>query len=319
MSIPKTSSNMKSLLKTIKTASLALFTVAGCCLSHLPSRAQQAFTYTQYMNDLTSYNTAYGMARAESYISLLGKRQWAGIEGAPQTFLLNTNIRLDGLGSAVGAVLSHNELAVEKLSEAQLYFAKGVRLSQGNYLAASLQAGVRHYNANYSGLDPYDPKFTDDILETNATLGLGIMFYNPDLFYLGVSLPRLSLRSLGTASVESQRHQGDTWYASGALLISLDDDFKLKPASLVSYTPNLPLLFDISTMMYIKNQFGLGVNYRSTKEVAGLVSLLFGSKLQVGYSYQSVFGAERIGRLDNATHEITLGYRFGSGGAISLL
>lgn len=315
---------MKTILKTIKkqyavAGVIAFVQAAMGALAIVPCVAQQAFTYTQYTTDLAPYNAAYSLVRDESYINMVGKKQWLGMEGAPTTFLATGSVLLRPVGGSVGIVLSHDKLGVEQLTDAQAYYAQSVRLSRSSYLGVSLNGGVQYYNAAYSGLDPYDAKFRDDIIETNVMMGMGLMLYNPDLFYVGISLPRLSLRSLGTASVEDGRHLANRWYFSGAVVVPLGDAFKLKPATLVSYTNNLPLLVDVSATFYVMDRIGLGVNYRNTKEVAGVLSLLLGERLNIGYSYQTGMGNAPISRLGNATHEITLGYRFGRRGLPVLL
>ncbi len=281
--------------------------------------AQQAFTYTQYMNNLTAYNPAYSLLNEAGSINALGRKQWVGINGAPSSFVFAGALPLEAIRGSVGLVAMHDQFAIEKLTEVSAFYAKSIQLSYDTYLAASFNAGFRNYNASYSQLDAFDPKFNNDIRENTGTIGASILYYNPDRFYVGASLPRLSMRSLGKASIEDARYNKNTWYFSGAYLFDLDDSFKLKTASLLSYTRTLPSLFDISTTLYIKNRIGIGAGYRSTNEASGLLSYFFDNNVMVGYSYQTGFGAVKVGGASNGTHEITFGFRFGDFKKQSLL
>lgn len=272
--------------------------------------AQQAFTYTQYMNNLTPYNSAYALLKGGGSINFSGRKQWVGINGAPSSLVINGDVSLEKIKANAGLIVLNDKVAVENLSDVNLYFAKSVQLSDNQFLAASVNGGIRHYTANYSKLNAYDPKFSDDMRETTPTIGFGILLYNPDLYYIGLSMPRLSFRSLGKASLDNNYFH-DTWYFSGAYLHRITDDIKIKPVMLISYTKTLPVLFDISATGYIKDQLGIGINYRNTKEMAWILSYLFKNKLNVSYSYQTNLGAASSGSIRGTTHEIGIGLRFG--------
>lgn len=274
--------------------------------------AQQSFTFTQYMNNLTPYNSAYSVVKQSSSINFLGRKQWVGIDGAPSSLVFNGDAKMENINSSLGFIVMNDKVAIESLSDINVFFAKSVQLSEDNFLAASLNGGIKYYVANYSQLDAADPKFATDIRQFSPTVGLGVLFYNPDRYYIGLSLPRLSFRSLGTASVNNNRYR-NTWYFSGAYLFDIAEDIKLKPAFLYSYTRGVPSLTDVSATIYFKSQFGIGANYRSTKEVAGILSYLFGNNVNLAYSYQTGTGSVNDGSFRNATHEVSIGYRFGSG------
>lgn len=289
------------------------------CFLPFTLTAQQPFTYTQYMDNLTPYNTAYSLLNASASINALGRRQWVGIEGAPSTFLFSGSMPVERIDATAGLIVVQDKFAAENLTEVSAFIAKAVRLTENDYLSASFNAGFRNYTAGYSDLDPMDPKFSDDIRETIGTVGLSIMLYNTDKYYIGASLPRLSIRSLGRASEEDNRYLRNSYYFSGGYLQSLGKNVKVKPALLISYIRDLPVLGDFSATFFLKDQVGLGINYRTTNEVAGILSYLFENNVRAGYSYQVGMGTEQIGNAGNGTHEFTLGYRFGKGLKAKLL
>lgn len=277
------------------------------------AEAQQASSFTQYMNNLMPYNTASSLLNAGTAINAIGRRQWVGVEGAPSSFLFTGSTPIEQIKATSGLIVLQDEFAAENLTEVNAFIAKAVQLTETNYLSASFNAGFRRYTANYSQLDAADPKFSDDIRETVGTVGIGLLLYNPERYYIGASLPRLSIRSLGKASVEDNRHLRNNYYFSGAFLQSLGKQVKVKPAVLLAYTRDLPVLVDFSTTFYLDELVGLGLNYRTTSEVAGILTYMFKSNFQAGYSYQVGLGSNRVGNAGNGTHELSLGYRFGKG------
>ncbi len=274
--------------------------------------AQQPFTFTQYMNNLTPVNPAYSTLDNAANVNVVGRKQWIGINGAPSTFLFNGSIPIPALNSTAGLIALNDKFGAENLTEINAFFAKKIQLSATDYLSTSINAGFRNYKVNYSSLDPQDPQFnTSDVNQTVANLGLGVMLYGSN-YYVGVSLPRLTLKNIGKSAKENNYYM-NTYYLTGAYLKSLGPDFKIKPAVLVAYSgSNLPAQADISTTLFVKDVVGLGVNYRTNNSVAGIFSLYINNNIQFGYSYQFSTGTYALGGINNTTQEITLSYRFGN-------
>lgn len=275
------------------------------------SKAQQATSYTQYADNATPFNSAYSLLDKAGSVNLNSRKQWAGIEGAPFTFQLNGSLPIEKINGAGGLSVTYDKFNVEKLTEVSAFFAKAVQLSENDFFAASFNAGFRNYKATYSEIDGYDPSFRDDIRETIGTVGLGLLLYSPEKYYIGASIPRLSIRSLGTASAEEQRNYSNTYYFNGAYLFTLNADVKLKPATMVAYSRAFDTQADISATVYLKDRFGFGINYKTTDEIAGILSVTLNNNVKIGYSYQTGIGNDNIGRISNGSHEVSIGFRFG--------
>lgn len=280
-------------------------------LSLTAAKAQQLFTYTQYMNNLTPVNHTYSLLDNNGNVSAMYRKQWMGIDGSPSTFLFSSAFPLENIKSAAGITVMDDQFAVEHQTEVNAYFAKSVQLAENNYLAVSLDAGIRRYTANYSSVGPDDPTFlNNDVRETRPNLGFGVMYYS-DNYYVGVSLPQLNLRSLGNGSIETNAYFRNHYYVQGAYLFGNEGgNFRVKPAFLFQATRGIPAVADISTTFYIKEALGVGVNYRTNNEMAGILTVNLDS-FRLGYSYQFGTANDNIGGFNFATHEITLTYRFG--------
>jgi type IX secretion system PorP/SprF family membrane protein len=134
------------------------------------------------------------------------------------------------------------------------------------------------------------------------------MFYDDD-YYIGLSIPEINIRDVGDGGVQRDQNFRNNYYITGAFYMKLNEDFKIKPASLIAYTRGVPLIADVSTTVYAKEIFGLGINYRTNKEVAGILSFNFDT-FHFGYSYQFGTSSSNLGGFSNATHEVMLSFHF---------
>jgi type IX secretion system PorP/SprF family membrane protein len=278
---------------------------------------QQIYSYSQYADNLTPINPAYSMLDKAGSLNIMGRKQFVGIEGAPSSLLFSGALPIESIGAAAGIYVLNDQVAVERQLEVNAFFAKGIQLTSNDYLAVSLNAGVRNYVANYSSLDAYDPQFRDDVRETRPNIGFGVMFYS-DKYYIGVSVPELTIRSLGTASIQDANYLKNHYYFSGAYLADLNEDIKFKPSTLISYVNGSPLLADITGTIYLKEQLGLGASYRTNKRASGIISVNT-ETFKVGYSYQFGISSNNLGGFNTAIHEVSLSYRFGKTGERKLL
>jgi len=303
----KIDNNKFSLLVTLSLCLLLIVTGLSACAQ------QQAFSYTQYMDNLTPFNPAYSLLDKAGSIHTLARKQWVGIDGAPVTYLINGNLPIESIDGAAGLIVFDNRLAIEHQTEVNAYFAKGIQLDPYSYLAVSINGGIRNYTANYSSLDSNDPTFRNDVRGTKPNIGFGVIYYT-DWYYLGISAPELTITSLGTASIQNNSSFKSHYYFSGALLTNISEDIKFKPATLVAYAKGVPLVVNVSGTLYMKQALGIGINYNTDNAMAGIVTINMNA-FHVGYSYQFDTSSANLGGFNNATHEISISYRFGNGAA----
>jgi type IX secretion system PorP/SprF family membrane protein len=303
-------------MKHQRTYTSALSTML-CLLLALTTRAQQqAFSYNQYADNLITLNPTYSLLDQAGSVSLLGRKQFVGIDGAPTTVLFNGSLPFKSINAAAGIFVVNDQFAIEHLTEVNAFFAKAIQLSENGSLAVSLNAGIKTYRADYSSLDPTDPTFGTDIRETQPNLGFGVMYYTPQ-YYLGISVPQLNVRSLGTASLQNANYLQNHYYLAGAYLFK-SEDIGIKPATLLSYTKGSPVNFNFSTTIYLKELLGIGANYNTNKQLAGMLSVNT-KKFKVGYSYEFGTSFNGFQGYNNATNEVSLSYRFGNTVAAKLL
>jgi type IX secretion system PorP/SprF family membrane protein len=274
------------------------------------AQAEKIIGYTQYADNLTAFNPAYSLLDKAGSVSSLLSRQFVEIQnGAPTAFLFNLNLPFEQMDASGGLIVKNNSIGPETLTEVNAFFAKAIQLTDKDFLSVSLNAGFRKYVD--LALDPDDPEFNTDIRQTSPNLGFGVMAYGDD-YFLGISVPELTIKSLGNADVTSQVDLKNHYFLTGALLEPLDDDFKFKPSFIIAYASGAPVEADVSGMLYIKDMIGLGVGYRTSKLAEGMITYTF-NYFRLGYSYQVGTESNNFGGVNSATQEITLSYRFGKG------
>ena len=299
-------STFRGLCRGFKPAVLVLsgILIAG------PSKAQQYGEYTQYMSNLTPLNSAASLLNRVGSVNSLYRAQYVGIQGAPNTFIFNGNIPLNNIASSTGLIIDNDNFAIEHQTVINAYFAKAVQLNSGDFLAVSINGGLQNYLADYASLATTDPQFANNVRETKGTVGFGILYYTNN-YYLGLSVPQLTFRSLGVGSAIDDAYFKNHYYFSGAYLFNNEDSgIGFKPAALVAYVSGAQTVADISGTIYFRHILGIGVDYRTTSEMAGIISYNI-NNIRIGYSYQFNSSSSNLDGFSNAVHEITLSYFFG--------
>ena len=100
-------------------------------LSYTKAWAQQPFTFTQYMNNLTPVNAAYSTLDNAGNLNVVGRKQFIGINGAPSTFLFNGSLPITSINSNAGLIVLNDAYGAESLTEINGFFAKKIQLSFG--------------------------------------------------------------------------------------------------------------------------------------------------------------------------------------------
>lgn len=279
----------------------------------LSGHSQQGTIYTQYGSTTTPLNNAGSFLHPEGELNFIGRQQWAGLEGAPESYRLSGSLPIGSKGIIGGLNLSHDMISIERKTEVIAFSGKSIQLNSKHYLAVSVGAGLSIYKGNFSGIDAQDPVFSEDINETDGLLSLSTLFYQPEKYYVGLSVPRIAFSNLGLSSTEDQRERYNQYHFIAGALIPINEDFDIKPAGLLTWSKDVSLQADISAILFLKKTVGLGANVRTYGDMAGMLQF-YTKRLNLGYSYQFNTNNQPLKRgINNNTHELSIGYRFGKG------
>jgi type IX secretion system PorP/SprF family membrane protein len=285
---------------------LALFLLLAA--SPLKMMAQQLPLYSQYMFNTLEINPAYAGFRQAMQFTSVFRKQFNGIKGSPQTSMLSGDMPIGETRLGIGLKIVDDRLSVTQNLGAQL--AMSYRIEGDNSkLAFGLQLGALNYKTDFSQLNitnAGDPVFAQNLNALAANFGTGI-FYNTDKFYAGLSSPNLvraHLRKTDVALSEYTVKQNLHIYFNSGYLITINDNFVLKPSFLLRGVQGLPFNYDLNANLFFREIISGGLSYRSKSALVGLLDFRLVPTLRLGYAYD--YNLTRLNNFSRATHEIVL-------------
>lgn len=265
------------------------------------ANAQETFIFPNFSRNATLANPAMQSMDSSTNFTAGGRKQWTGINDAPQAFSFTGSTFIKRPGISVGLVAEHKSVAVNKYSSLGAMISKTVKLSKTEYLTLGFYGGADNFSANYTGLGGGDPALSQKqhINEWRGIAGAGLLLHG-DNFYFGASMPRIPLKG------ENKEING---YLSAGVLIHLNEQFALAP-NLLWNIVNENRALDAGAMLFIQETIGIGGTYRTTGEMNAALQYFFQKKLQVGYAYIfSIGNSQNISRFSGGSHELFVTYR----------
>jgi type IX secretion system PorP/SprF family membrane protein len=312
------------------------------------SYGQQAPQYSQYLRNQFMVNPAAAGVYDFVDITMSGRWQWLGMDDAPRTAYLsgttvltkkprtvynpalrtssgivrNPEIKTGKLKHAVGGqVLADQYGAFRRLNVSGTYaihlpVSKNYNLSFGTRVGLSNNTFLRDKAQVLNIVDPtlgyndatYDQLYLNSSNKYILDIGAGFYLYSKNAFF-GVSADHLSKDFVefgsGTANFNTQMHFNIT----AGYKFPLNDNLTLMPAALVKVMTPAPVSIEGSMQLEYKEWLWMGVSYRHTDAVIGMVGLNISERFKFGYSYD--FSISRIKQYTSGGHEIVLGLMLG--------
>lgn len=276
--------------------------------------------YSQYMFNIQAFNPAYVGSWECIGFMVLGRYQWVGFDGAPEThtFTVQAPLRNERVGLGL-SVISDN---IGKEKRLAFFTDYSYRLKVGDEasLRLGLKAGFTNYRNNlsrYKPIETNDPTFQGEISEKfMPNAGVGI-FLSAPRYYFGVSIPKL-LKNDFENGVED--YKSDVEYRNmnmiAGYVLDLGESVKFKPSVMFRHSESLPFVYDLNASFLFKEVFWLGGMFRSTSwkgsgsAIGANVQFIISQKLRLGYAYDMDMGD--IGSYGNGSHEIMISYELRS-------
>ena len=251
--------------------------------------AQQDPQYTQYMYNTMSVNPAYAGSNGHTIISLLGRSQWVGVDGAPDTQTLSYDTPLGYRGIGLGVNLANDRIGPAREIFLDINVSYRVRTSDKGNLSFGLKLGGRHLNIDWErGLiqDREDKSLEGNINRFLPTIGGGIYYYT-DNWYLGGAVPNI----IRTEHYDDAANGGDIaeermhFFFIGGYVFNLNDNIKFKPAFLTKVVSGTPLSLDVSANFLFNQKLTIGAAWRWDDSISALLGVQATEKLYVGFAY----------------------------------
>jgi len=291
------------------------FLLSAVVLGSWTAQAQQLPLISNYLNTAYLFNPAYSGIEGKTEISVLNRRQWTDIQGAPETQFMAFNGNRDDLKFGYSGYAFNDQTDIVARSGFYGSYAWHVKFTDRNSLSLGLGAGYVNNNINVAGIrvpDELDPVLFSALNTGKFDLNFGFNLQFGD-FSFGAAVPNLlapkvdfSDNYLGPMQYHYMRHyvvntQYDVNLQKGLMTLS---PFITVRANEVT-VPQV----DAGLMFNHKEYFYVGAAYRSSYAVTANTGLHLTENITLGYAYD--FSLNTYGFALGNSHEIMLRYTFG--------
>jgi type IX secretion system PorP/SprF family membrane protein len=260
----------------------SLLLIAVLAIS-LVSKAQQDPQLTNWMFDRLSFNPA--AAGIDKMHSLTGfyRSQWMSYPGQPVTFLGNYNglYNFGGQNIGLGFSLFSDQLGQETNTLGRLSAAYLKNINGGTF-SAGLSLGFlgKKLGKNWICSDPTDPTCGLDgavpksnLAQNTFDLGLGIMYYKENNYYVGVSATHLTAPQLDKLSMQAARH----FYVMGGKNFALNtaDPMVVRTNVLLKTDAKATPTVDINANLLWNDMAWGGISYRPGDAIAPMAGFQY--------------------------------------------
>lgn len=289
-----------------------ILNIAAFTFFAFQSLAQQEAMYTHYPFNTQSINPAYAGNRGVFSATLIHRSQWVGFEGAPmsQSLVLSTPLLNDVLG--IGANFQNDRIGPTNVFTGNIDFAAKVKLSKHSKLSMGMNAGIKNFSRNLSGLHAYE---TGDYAIDNNTsyqtifdIGFGVLFTNKR-FYIGASIPRIlnihnnNPNATTTLAAKEKQH----FFITAGTAFNLGKKVECKPSTFIKMVEAVYPQVDLTAMFVFNKKFELGGMWRSSDAAGILLGYTINRNFRIGYSFDWSYGLKTF-QYNFGSHELMLRY-----------
>jgi type IX secretion system PorP/SprF family membrane protein len=257
--------------------------------------AQQETILSTYRYHMNLVNPAYVGVDGETVLASTFRKQWTGIENAPETQAVSFGTSL-GSNVGLGVSMVYDKTFVEKQTQVGIDLSYKLQVGELSDLYFGIKAGGNFYNVNTSGLQTYsnqsDPALAN-INQFNPNVGVGALLKN-DKYFVSLSVPRI----LNTERAKNK--DGYTAVATDRPHVYLSSGYNyqfetetvliLKPSFMMRYVNGAPLSVDLNLMLQIQEFLEIGGSYRVDNAYAGIAGVTISKHLTFGYAYEANTG-----------------------------
>ena len=269
--------------------------------------AQQEPQYTQYMYNPSVINPGYAGSLGYGSLFSLYRTQWIGLDGAPKTLNLSYHQPLENTNLGLGGNIVHDEIGPSTTSNLSIDVSYTIAFANESRLAFGIKAGGQLLNIDYTKLNHYNPSdvsFRNNInSQFSPNIGVGLFYYNENS-YLGLSVPMMLQTKMYDEFAYSDVNRRQHYYLTAGKVFDLSYNVKFKPAFVAKMVAGAPLQVDLTGNFLINEKFTLGMAYRWSAALSGLVGFKVSDRLAIGYGYDRE--TTRLANFNSGSHELFL-------------
>jgi|GEM_PF-2101971 len=253
----------------------------------------------------------------DSKILFQHRKQWIGVQGAPEKSLLTSEWRLKNSNTAVGFTLSRDQSNVIANTSSYVTVAKHFPLKGKSELSFGASAGVRHNSIDFAQVNVQDQ--ADDLLfrdrqnTTNFDGRFGLTYRVKGLEVQASALQLFGNKAIYDNSFD-QKHLEYTFVrhfvASAGYRFNVTDEIGIKPIIQLRGIQGSDFQREGILRLDYKNQFWAAGHYRHKAAAAITLGMNISDAYVIGYSGE--VATNQLAGYNGGTHEILFGVKLGN-------
>ncbi|WGK94082.1 MULTISPECIES: type IX secretion system membrane protein PorP/SprF [Flavobacterium] len=276
-------------------------------LTSMLNYAQQDAQFTQYMYNTTIINPAYAGSRGALSIFALHRTQWVGLDGAPVTNTVSMNTPFNESNLGLGISIVNDKIGPTQENTISADISYSIHTSETFKLSFGMKATANLFSLDVNKLNPVDndPSLHDFNNKFTPNIGAGIYLHS-DKAYVGFSVPNF---------IETNRYNDNevaifkekiNYYLIGGYVFTISNDIQFKPAGLLKLVQGAPIQADISGNFMFMEKLTVGIAYRWSAAISGMVGFQISEGLHIGYGYD--LETTHLDKYNSGSHEVFLRY-----------
>jgi type IX secretion system PorP/SprF family membrane protein len=276
-------------------------------LTSMLNYAQQDAQFTQYMYNTININPAYAGSRGALSVFALHRTQWVGLDGAPVTNTVSINTPFNESNLGLGISIINDKIGPTQENTIAADISYSIPTSENFKLAFGMKATANLFSLDINKLNPVD---TDPSLQNfnnkfTPNIGAGIYFHS-NKAYVGFSIPNFIETNRYNANEVAILKEKINYYLIGGYVFDLTSDIQFKPTGLVKMVQGAPIQIDISGNLMFMEKLTIGIAYRWSAALSGMVGFQISDGLHIGYGYD--LETTHLDQYNSGSHEIFLRY-----------
>jgi type IX secretion system PorP/SprF family membrane protein len=281
--------------------------------------AQSDISLATHWNNRAYYNPSFITRTDYLYLYTDVRRQWMGVNGAPEVLNIQASQYFQSFSSALGLSLVTDKIGVMHTFNPMATYAYRIAKKDGWTLSLGLSMGIFSRSVNGSLYQPdntLDPALSySNVKRTSPDANFGAEFQNAH-FILGLSSTHLFSMGKSDSLVLNRNHRYLYFiykneepkafsYNAGIQVINkynstvLEGNFSIR-------LKHKPRIMEGTLLRGSQELLDFGITYRSSRQMTFNAGIMLTAYLRIGYAYdQSLFSSY----YKNQTHEIMLEYR----------
>ncbi len=262
------------------------------------AEAQQDPQYSQFMFNKMYFNPAYAGNQKNLCLSCVYRKQWIGMDRAPQTATLvgHGTILQEKLG--LGLALTYDQIGFTNRVDIESSYAYRMALGNQSFLSIGLRASLYYMQIRWdeavavNSLDPSLPAAVASKLLPNVGAGV---YYQSQYWYVGLSVPHIFRNKIAFSSVNNSGGGGtgltieptfrQHYFFMGGVAFDLNKTVSLQTNTIFKYVEGAPFDMDINLSVIFLKKVLVGLTYRLGDSVDALVRWQVAPQLQISFAY----------------------------------